>query len=480
MTPTEKKYFKRSLNDRADGKIKSVFDAINGLEKFDQKELNKRVRATYSDSTAAYNQVITIGLRLLSQYNSKTWTEVELNSLLTQARFALERKLIPIYEKLVEKGLKMAEENDLESYRYMFMEMSMMPGFELVNADLDHYRQVKERMISSTDVLKLSAEIDFQRLRHMWMQTWTITTKENWESFGEESKKLYQYDVQNYIDEGHILVASRLLLLRSANHFVLGDWDGALKECQTAVAVMGDPVKLPYRIFLAWGGHMRNILNLAKVLGKREVFLKTYEELPKAFVDRGLPVPPFIEHRLRLHHVGHLAHCGQLTEALVEFDKLIEERSPYLNMSELRSEKVYILFMMEDHRRVLEEVNTLLVEQDMSLDAIMVRSLRWLESFSAFMLQDEILFEAKLRAQKRLLQKQSSGFEWEASILGTLKKAFNKTQEEQMHLFSDLHDELIDVKEQVRSCFSVFDPFSWIGSRAEGASESDYWKSRYN
>ncbi|MBI1288039.1 MAG: hypothetical protein GC178_10745 [Flavobacteriales bacterium] len=479
MSAAEKKYFKRSLVDRSDGKLKKVFDIINGMEHFDQQKLNETVRKNYSDTTAAYNQIISTGLRTLGQFNQKLWKEIELNMLLTQARVALERKLIPTFEKLVKRGFKMAEENDLESYRFMFLELSMVPRIELTTSNLEYFRLNKTQMIESTDRLKVSAEIDFQRLRLMWIQAWPVMTLENWQRFNDESEIFLRLDAQGFLANGNLLTASRLFLLRSATDFVLGNWEGALKACNDAVDALGHPKQLPERVFLAWSGHMRNILNISKVLDKRTMFLQAMDELRKAFADRGMKLPEFTSQRMRLHEVGHLARAGELEKAVAAFDELIENQNPFLNRSELECEKTYVFFMMEEYGKVLASINKLLVEQEDSLDNKMIWSLRWLEVFASFMLEDRLLYEAKVRALKRILKKNNSGFVWEAMIINRLNKSFGKNIEEQKKQFTELLSELEPMKYQLRSCFTIFDPFNWFQSKAEGLSEVEYLKIRY-
>lgn len=479
MNTSEKKYFKRSLVDRADGKLKAVFDVINSMTVFDQKLLGQEVRKKYSDTSAAYSQVIQVGLRSLASYNSKTWVEIELNNILIQARVSFEKKLIQTYEKLIDKGLALATANNLESYRYLFLEMTMTPRFELIVADIEHYRSLKDEMIALTEDLKVFAELDFQRLRLMWVQSWSVMNRQNWLGLQSEAARLGKVDVDRFIENGKLLAASRIYLVRSANYFMMGDWESALAISVEASRSLGDPLLLPDRVFLAWTGHLRNALNISKVLDRRQEFLDAYRLLSDAYEHRGQKVPEMIAIRRRLHEAGHLAHMGETDQALDVFDELMQENSAFLNMAELKCERAYLYFMKRDYKTVLSEVNTYLVGQEKSLDSKMIWSLRWLELFCAFMLADKGLFEAKKRSLTRMLKSNDSGFEWEGEILTTLRLSFGKQPEEQQARFIELLDCLTPVKQQVRSCFTIYDLFSWVGSMAAGVDEPEYLRSRY-
>ncbi|MBI1287990.1 MAG: hypothetical protein GC178_10460 [Flavobacteriales bacterium] len=485
MTATEKAYFKKSLVTRSDGKLQTVFDIINRLTEFDEAQMLDKVKAAYSDTSAAYRLLRTTIMRSLVMFHASSSPTYEVNMLLTQAQIARNKRLFPLCKRLIDRGLKLVEEQELEMHRYLFWELrSTLPVTDPEEKKVIFKKDYENRLAAS-EFARVSAELSLMKFQRDQFNRWQRLSVESYETYKTSiSEEKLLKDADQMESKGHMRLASRIRASMMAQYHALGYWEKSLDLGLQSMPKIEELAKTSDFLFRTWSTNMGNMMGLAVLVDRRSTFLSLQEKLSEMCTLRGVQDLEAMRSNVFFHISADKVKGGKLDEALRELTDLLShaakpEMGHYYDESLVRQNIQLIHFLKQDFHEVLKQCSEFLSDQHLRADVRCEYSVRWLDLAATFMLNDLRLFQMKHGSMERFIKKNGVGFSWESDILRMLKKSMESTQEDGTQLFRQLFENLLSHREELRVCIQEFDILTWVESLLKNRPMMELVKERY-
>ena len=472
LTASEKAYFKKSVSNRSGSKLKTVFDAINKQSEFDADKLDAKVKAVYSEVLAAYRLLRTAVLRSLAQYHSTSSPLIEINLILSQVRIAKGKRLFSICNKLIDKGLEIASDNELPMYEYIFWELKSNLPVADPKESPRQFEDCSLHMMNVADLAKANAEFVKAQGLEQQFNRWGKITKEGYDRFKDRFQLEYFKEQAEVLSRnGNVRLQAKMRNMIMAYLYSIGRWEDALTSGLDTLERMGNPDELSDKKYAMWAATMGNVIGISALANNQKVFKRLRSELFSADEKRQNKLDVRFYSNMKFHDIADLLKSGNTNKALEEILEIEQsagkpELSAHYDKTYLNRCVTEILFVKGDYHAVLERCNLFLSNSIDKQDVRALYSLRWLELAASFMLNDKTLFASKHRSVKRFLDSYNSGFDWEKDILKTMQTSVNQSSADRQNSFKTLLSQLEESKFEIRSCIQGISLLTWIESLA--------------
>ena len=484
LDSNEKSHFKKSLSKRSDGKLAKVFDIIAKLDNYEVETLRIKVGAVYTNHTEAYRQLTQAILKSLTTYHTKKSAFAELNTLLSQIAITREKKLFTLCDNLIEKGLKVASENNLYNYQGMLWSWRSKVPPEPPHTPVEWQEETHNQMVKASELALRSVH---QSLLHYKLGSFSqaeYVTRRGLQQLFDEIISHELLEESNLLEtESEMLDVHAKNLINGA-HFYYGDLVMALQGCERLIESLGPVEKLADRMFYNWAAIHGNMLELSLRLYDRPTFEQTRQRLLDSVELRNARKEDIAHTNLELADVKHLVNLGELDRSITELKGLLKvENTTEYGFSAhdqlVKLNILWVLFVKGEFQKAIAEINSNLTNKDFISNNQRVLETRWLEVLCAYNLGDPDLFESRLLSFKRFLKSIDSGFEWENDILNTLDHAFGQNQKERPTSFSDLFEKIKPHRFEFHAALPDIHLLTWISSIASNRSMIEVMKEKY-
>ena len=471
LTTAEKSYFKRSLQKRSDGKLVKVFATLSSLNSFDEKTLGTKVGAIYTNHAEAYRQLTATVLRALSQYHASKSAIPELNSLLSQIAVTREKQLFSICDKLIDRGLKISEENELFDYSFMlWLWRSKIPASSS-SQEQEWFEGSYSEMKRFVNLLNIRTEQSVLHFNFNQFLNQKHITRASRDAF------LNNLLANDLLHSDHLDKTSSFMLkvhgynVINGVYFYYGDLEKALAGCKKLIDLLGPVDRLSDRMYYNWIAISGNMLEICCRTYNREDYMSIRNALVESVSLREGRPEDLSHSNLPLKEAMHLINEGQFADALQNFQALLENEitTEFATSSQVNLAKAgigKISFYEGRFSEALSHLTACLAEKNYKRDSERLYEALWLEVLCTYEMGDEALFESRKLAFSRYLKKDPSGFTWETEILSTLNDTFKLTEKERVRHFQLLFESVSPYRFEFSCTLSGFDLLLWVEAKA--------------
>lgn len=473
LEPSEKAYFKKSLASRADHKLKAAFDAINKMSEFSEEQIKKIIGSMYSNIPAAHRLLRDAILRELARYHTASSPFHEANQLLSEAQIAFDKSLYSICQRCIKKGLKIAEDNELEAHRAMFWEIKIKIPGNSVKDQIPMLQTATKALEESARYAKHSAELSNLKTKQLQFLRWSRLTREYYEEFERSVDIDLCLERANELEakgKKHLATSYRWYVV--IHLFSLGRMEETHQLGFSTLKTFEDPGSLPEKQFKNWLVLIASSMAIAILSYQRKDFLEMRQQLIDACSKRGIDAIASGKANIAVYDVFDQTRKGDCDAALAKLHKMLQQdnqtnspvRTDWIALADFFK---YAHFLNQDYHSTLKVCNEYLANDRAAAGAKSTFQFRWCEMASCYMLQDETLFETKLRAMKRYLKNWGTGFDWENQVLKAMSDTIGMSPSERVKIFEPLYSQLNEQRAEIYCCIQNFDLLYWIRSLAE-------------
>lgn len=482
LSPTEKSYFKKSLSSRSDGKLEELFELFNKKKEYNKAYFQEKLTADHTNISEVCIRLTNRVLKTMALYQVANTPKAELNYLLMQIEYAYNKQQLSLCSRLVERGLKLSDSNDLFFFRYTLWEWKIRLIRNYHKAQTD-YGKIYDELEHATNLQLKHVHLGrMGRYFETYSKVEKMTKKRHKEMLdiinGEEGNQ------ESYARLNSAYLTQKARSIIAGMNFESGNWEKSLEVMEKHLKSMGPPEKLSERLFHMWTSSVGNILGLSALLLKRKLFLERRNEFAKAIQGKKTPLKDTWNWYLYIHDVSHEVSEGRFKIAKQKLFTLLNEieagKEKKLYTKELVQNSLNIVcFLSADYKEAIALCNDCLTSSEFLKYQNIAYTTRWVELLSIYMLNDTALFANKVLAMKRYLKKFNSGFDWEEPLLSTMQKTFDATDEVKKDSFKTLFKQLKPSNIELRSIFYDFDILLWIEAMSLGKSNSQLLTERY-
>lgn len=483
LSPSEKSYFKKGLTKRSDGKLGDIFEIFNKRSLFEDGPIRDELKRSYSNPTDACSKLIQAILKAMVNYHANSNTNSELNLLLSEIEFAYSKKQILISERLINKGLQLAKNNNLHTYIYQFwMWKTRLPVLGY-NAHKNLYENALEEMKQAAALQQGFAQlIAMQRAMERFAK-WKPLSREGHQDLLDILNS-ETTDQTSYTGPGSEVLNLQTKSLKAGINFEFGNWEASYEILSNHVDSLGNAETLPDRQFRNWLANMNNLMGLCALLYNKNEYLKRRKQLMEAIKSRKLDAQPQVSANLAFNDITHKMFDGSHKEAIEDLQNLVKQgQESVLSANYDKATALCALsiarFMQGNYKGFIADCNEILADKECQKNRIIVHTTKWVELLAVYLLDYASLFSNKALSMKRYLKKLNSGFSWEAKIIKTLQNTFDLEDKERRNAFKSLHLQLKDHQFELRSAIRDFDMLLWVEAMSLGKSLGELTTERY-
>lgn len=483
LTKQEKRYFKLYASRHVIGEKNQyvrLFDAIDRLKVYDEKKVKKKFagEAITKQLHVAKNYLYKLILNSLRLYKENK-TEDPFPLLLRNAQILFKKGLIKQSEKILDKAMKSAVENEhflqiLEVYRWkhhiIHNSNDLKRLEEYVNVDF-------QKEIEIIDIYR--NYLQFQLLHDkIFIPYWRKGSIRN----KEESASLSQYfEDELYRDVSNARSFNARMFYHNARfsyHYQRGELKHCYAEMKTQTE-MFEQLPAPQRKGEKQANYISSMINLYIVQKEMHQYQEGLETLLKL---RQLPTSSQ-EQRVRLFtrsynlEIDLYLSTGQFQQGinnLHSFERELDNYRPYILKQHrlgLYYNLAYLYFGAASYDRALDWINQLLNDPDLKTREDIQAFSRILNLLIHYELGHDLLLESIVLSNYRFLSKRRRLYKVESVIFRFLKKYTDWiSPQEIMQGFLELKQELVLLvnDEYEKQAFDYFNFIAWLDSKIEG------------
>ncbi len=484
LSPTEKSYFRKSLTKRSDGKLGDIFDIFNKRTTFEEEPIRNELKRSYTNPTDACTKLSQAILRSMVNYHAQGNTTYELNQLLSQIQFSYSKEQLLTCERLVNKGLSLANKNNQYAYIYLFWEWKTRLPVSGYDAHKKLYETAFEEMKTASSMqLSFAQLLALQRGVERFSR-WKPISKEGlqdlWNILINETANPASYTEP--APRGLTLQANTLI---AGINFEIGNWEYSYECLNKHIESFGPPDKLPDKPFRNWLASINNAMGVSILLYRKKDYEAKRKLLVKVLKNKKLENQPRVWENLTHHDTNHKVFNGEYQEAIKELKKRVNQTQE--GVTHVVYEKETLMhalsvarFMQGDCKGVIADCNEILASKENPNDRIIIHTTKWVELLSVYLLEYSSLFPNKVLSMKRYLKKLNTGFDWELDIIKTLQNTFEKPEAEKQKAFKAFYLKLKEHQNELRVAIRNFDMLLWIEAMNYGKSLGELTVERYN
>ncbi|MGB0368997.1 MAG: hypothetical protein ACPGD8_06300, partial [Flavobacteriales bacterium] len=445
----------------------------------------EKVSVVYSNVGDAMRQLQLALLRSLKRYHSTRGIKNQLFDMLSQIEILLIKGQVEIAKSIILKGTALSKKHNLHTFTFLFLTAKRELPMELKGKTYQALEQLNEERKAEAKNQLLVAQLGelIDNVNRYGKRD--VPSKRTRTTFFEELIDSEFLDPSKFTDvQAEHLKYSAMATIDGA-HFYYGDWERAREGAEKILSKLPDVTKLTDATHRVWVLNQGNVIFTSNMLLDGARALRARNELMDSLRIRKTNEDDIKLANLSQHDIVTLMLSGKYDEAIARLENLISHLGSFEarvveGTKVLRLGLAQTLFMKGDYTGAIKYVNVHLPNLNKLQPTVGFYS-RWLEVFCAYELRDEVLFDSKILALKRLLKKLDTGFELENEILAVLNKTLEVNNEERADDFKKLFSkfESKESKMELRYYFAEFDAVHWLEAKAAKKSYGAYLTEQY-
>ena len=493
LSPAEKRYFRLFVrgNSERDSKYLQLFDAIAGMDVFDDDVLRTKIYKNQPVESRKYSELkaylYDLLLKCLQSYEEQHSVEYRLNHLLQSVNVLFKRGLYDACSDLLHKAGKMARQYECFTQQLEIIRWEKHLAYTRMDVDYLHtqFDQLEYAESRALEQLRNSAAY-----RKLFFSVYTTIKREALHRSEDRMARLQglvQHELLSNPDEA-LSHKARVLYYRTLNlyHYAALEMEQFYESGQKLIELIESQPHFLKENLADYIAALSNFILSCGLLGRYDEVRLTLEKL------RNL-TPLTQDDRLKIHrqyYTNKFALCtftGAFEEARLEMEHCQAEASQF-DSSDYETASFYlqycgICFGCQDFSGALDHLNEWL-NHPRTVEREDLQSLaRILSLILHFEMGNTVLLESLLRSATRFLQKKNRLYDLERRFFQFMSELMRAASgREQQRAFQKMKDDLAQFSSlpNTRALLQTFDLEAWFTAKISGQTFAQAVQAKWN